>query len=81
MKAKIKSIKLFKSRWGGDCYLVKFRDIRNKEYISYIYPKKKNFTRWKKVLKEGIVLDNLTMLKGKKKYINADCNFKEVKNG
>ena len=75
--AKIIKIKLFKSRYGGDCYLVCFKSDKDKSYNSYIYPKMRNWVRWKKVLKVGIILSGLKLKD--KTLINADSKFKVEK--
>ena len=78
--AKITSIKKRLSRLGGYYYQVFFKDDKGKTYFTYSYPKMRNYFRWKKVLKEGIVLSNLKLLNGKKNIINADSNFKIEEN-
>ena len=74
MTAEIIKIKSFKSRYGGNCYLVCFRSAKGKSYNSYIYPKMRNFVRWRKVLKVGIVLSGLRLKN--KKLVDADSKFK-----
>jgi len=67
------------SRYGNFYYLVCFKSLEGKSYISYIYEKMRNFNRWKKVLKEGITLKGLKLVKGKEKLINADSRFTVLK--
>ncbi len=74
--AKITKIIKKMSRLGGYYYHIFFKGENGKSYFTYIYPKMMNYNRWKKVLKEGIVLSNLRLLKGKINLINADSNFK-----
>lgn len=77
--AQITSIKKKISHLGGFYYHVFFKGENGRDYFTYIYPKMMNFKRWKKVLKEGIVLSDFKLLKGRKNLINADSNFKIVK--
>jgi len=65
------------SRYKGIYYLVYFKDnSNNKMCYTYIYPKMRNFVRWKNILKEGIVLTGLEIYKGR--LINADSRFTVV---
>jgi len=65
------------SRYGSFYYLVCFKSLAGKSYISYIYEKMRNFSRWKKVLREGVTLKGLK-LKGLK-LIDADSRFTVLK--
>ena len=38
----------------------------------------RNFGRWSKVLREGVTLKNLRLVKGKTKLIDADSRFKTL---
>jgi len=67
------------SRYGDKFYLVCFKDLEGNSYISYLYPKMRNFSRWKKVLSVGSVLSGLHTIKGRKNIIDADSRFVEVK--
>ena len=67
------------SRYGGFYYLLCFKNLEGKSYISYIYEKMRNFSRWKKVLKEGITLKGLKLVRGKNKLIDADSRFVVLK--
>ncbi len=69
------------SRYGGFYYLLCFKNLKVKSYISYIYEKMRNFSRWKKVLKEGITLKGLKLVRGKNKLIDADSRFKIIEEG
>jgi hypothetical protein len=75
MIAKITKINIINSKMGGKCYCVNFKDDSNKFYISYIYPRCRNFTRWKKVLDVGTVLSNLKLWKANRNIIDADSKF------
>lgn len=67
------------SKFGGYFYYIFFKSSKNYSYFSCIYPKFKNWSRWKKVMKKGITLSNLRLVEGKKNLINADSNFKVEK--
>lgn len=75
MKAKITKIQKKPSRYGGFFYHVFFSD-GDKSYYSYIYPKMRNFARWKKVLEEGIVLTGLKVMENR--LVDADSRFTVV---
>lgn len=78
MTAQIIKITKSKSRYGGDLFLVCFKSLTGKSYISYIAPKFRNFSRWKKVLDIGITLTGLKLSKKKPNLIDADSRFKVV---
>ena len=75
MTAEIIKISKKRSKYGGIVYLVCFKSLANKSYISYIAPKFRNFSRWKRVLNVGTTLSNLKLVKGKDKMIDADSRF------
>ena len=76
-----KLIKLEKkaSRYGGYFYYAFFKGSDDgKSYYSCLFPKMRNFSRWKKVLEIGTILSNLRLVKGKNKLIDADSKFKVI---
>jgi len=75
MIAQITSIKKKISRHGGDLFVVFMKTNKGENVFTYVYKKMRNYSRWSKVLKEGIILKNLEILKGKKNIINADSKF------
>jgi len=80
MIAKIIKINIINSKMGGKCYCVGFKDDSKNFYISYIYPRCRNFARWKKVLDVGTVLSNLKLWKPNRNIIDADSKFVVVEN-
>ena len=80
MKAKLTKIDKKPSRYGGYFYYAFFSDDKGKSYYTCLYPKMRNFTRWSQVLKEGIILSNLRLVRGKNNLIDADSRFKVVNN-
>ena len=81
MTAELIKINKRPSRYGGYFYLVCFKGLDGKSYISYIYPKMRNYSRWKKVLDTGITLSGLRLVRGKKNLIDADSRFSIVSEG
>jgi len=77
MKAKIIKIKRFTSHHGGLCYLVCFKGDNGRAYRTYIYPKMRNYKNWKNLLKEGIKLQGLNIIKNG--LIDADSPVKRIK--
>ena len=67
------------SRYGGHFYYAFFKTSNGKSVYTCLYPKLRNWNRWKKVLKNGTVFSNLKLVKGKKNLINADSKFKVIK--
>jgi len=78
MTAEIIKINKRPSRYGGYFFLACFKDLEGKSYISYLYPKMRNFSRWKKVLNVGTMLSGLKTVKGRKNMIDADSRFQVV---
>ncbi len=78
MTATIIKISRRPSRYGGHFFLVCFKGLNGQSYISYIYPKLRNYSRWKKVLDTGVMLSGLHCVKGKKNLIDADSRFQIV---
>jgi hypothetical protein len=60
------------SRYGGRFFYVFFKGEDGKQYYTCLYPKCRNFPRWKKVMKEGIILENLNIKDAKTRLIDAD---------
>jgi len=80
MIAEITKIKKKPSRYGGYFYYVFFKSNKGKSYYSCLYPKMRNFIRWRKVLKVGTLLKNLHLVRGHKNIIDADSKFKVINN-
>ena len=72
----IMSLKKKPSRYGGSFWYVFFKSQKGESYYSCIYEKCRNYARWKKVLREGVTLKDLRLVKGKKRLIDADSRFK-----
>lgn len=78
MIAKLIKIKRKPSKYGGYFYYAFFKEKNtDKSYYTCLYPKMRNFTRWKKVMREGVVLKGLKILKNR--LIDADSKFSIVK--
>lgn len=70
MRGEIIKIEKYKSeKHGYDYYLVLFRLENGKTAITYLVPEHKNFRRWKKFLKVGMILQGLRFKNG---LIDAD---------
>jgi len=78
MTAEIIKITKQRSRYGGELYLVCFKSLTGKSYISYLSPKFRNFSRWKKILDVGVVLSGLKLSSKGKSLIDADSRFSVV---
>lgn len=78
MIASITKIEKKPSKFGGIFYYVFFRGIDKNNYYSCIYPAKRNYTRWSKVLRVGVTLKGLKLLRGRKRLIDADSRFKKL---
>lgn len=78
MIATIIKIETKPSRYGGKMKVVFFKGNDGNSYYTYVYERMRNYKRWKKVLKEGVVLKNLNKLKSNKNIIDADSRFKLV---
>ena len=73
MRAQITSFKQQQSKYGDTFFYVFFKDQNGKSFRSCIYQNMRNFAKWKNVLKNGMVLDNLTLKD--KGLIDADSQF------
>lgn len=78
MTVEIIKISKKQSRYGGFFYLVCFKSLEGKSYISYIYKSMRNYKRWRKVLNVGTILSGLKVLKTRKNIIDADSKFAVV---
>lgn len=78
MTAEIVKIQKKPSRYGGFFFYAFFKGLDGKSYYTCLYPKMRNFARWKKVLDVGTTLSNLRLIKDNNKLIDADSNFKVV---
>ncbi len=81
MIAKLVKIEKKASRFGGYFYYVFFREVKTKKsYYSCIFPRLRNWSRWKKVMKVGLIFTGLKLVKKAKKpnLIDADSRFKIV---
>ena len=67
-----------RSRYGGYFYLVCFKSDTGKSYITYIYEKMRNYSRWSKVLNKGVILAGLKLVRGKRNIVDADSRFTVV---
>jgi len=77
MIGKITKIEKRSSRYGGHFFYVFFSGIDGKKYYSCIYPKMRNYKRWKNVLEEGTMLKRLRIFKGN--LVDADSKFEIMK--
>lgn len=76
MKAQITSFKSQKSKYGDTFFYVFFKDQNGKSFRSCIYENMRNFAKWKRILKPGMVLDNLSLKS--KGLIDADSQFQII---
>tara|TARA_R110000796_G_scaffold206680_2_gene323006 strand:- start:20 stop:343 length:324 start_codon:yes stop_codon:yes gene_type:complete len=76
MKAQITSFKKHKSKYGDVFFYVFFKDENGQSLKSCIYPNMRNFQKWDKVVRPGMVLDNLKLKH--KGLIDADSQFHVV---
>jgi hypothetical protein len=77
MRATIISIQRKLSQYGGYFFLVSFKGEDGRSYFTYVYPRMRNYKRWKPLLKEGIVLSGLNTKS--KNLVDADSLIKEEK--
>ena len=78
-----KLIKLEKkiSRFGGYFHYAFFKEVNTgKSYYTCLFPRMRNFKRWKKVMTVGLTYKGLRLLKkgNKPNLIDADSRFKIV---
>lgn len=66
------------SRYGGHFFYAFFKGDDGNSYYTCLYPKMRNYARWKKCLKIGTMFTNFKRVKGKEKLIDADSRFKVV---
>ncbi len=64
------------SKFGGKFFYTEFIDSNNKSYYTCLDPRKKNFIRWKRILKVGVSLKGLKIKEGK--LIDADSRFMKI---
>lgn len=64
------------SKFKGVFYRTEFIDSSNRIYYTCLDPRKKNFIRWKRILKVGTMLKGLKVVSGK--LINADSRFEVI---
>lgn len=79
IQAEITKIDSYNSKYGGQFYYVFFKDKKKRSWKTCIYPKMRNFKRWKPFLKKGTWLNNLTVKDIKKRLIDADSYMSEFK--
>lgn len=77
MTATIITIQRKLSQYGGYYFLVMFKGEDGRSYMTYVYPRMRNYARWKPLLKEGITLTNLNVKS--KTLIDADSLIEEKK--
>lgn len=75
MIAQITEIKKKTSRYGGDLFVIFMKTSKGEIVYTYILPAKRNYVRWKKIMRVGIVLKGLKLLRGRKRLIDADSRF------
>lgn len=74
------------SKWGGYFYRVCFKDIipdensKLKSYTTNVFPKCRNYARWKKIIDMGeraigLELTNLSLWRNSKNIIDADSKY------
>ena len=78
LKAEIISIKKSVSRDGSELIIPCFKLEDGKSAKSYLSPKYGNFSRWKPVLKVGMVIENF-ILRGNSGIIDGDSCFRVVR--
>ena len=77
MIAKIVKIEKKPSRYGGHFFYCFFKTDKGDSFYTCLYPKMRNFKKWQKFMKKGIILKGLEVLKDR--LINADSKIEEVK--
>jgi len=80
MIAKLIKIKKKQSRFGGFFYYAFFKGTDGKSYYSCIFPRMRNYRRWKNVMKVGLVFKGLKLFKkgNRPNLIDADSKFQVV---
>ena len=78
MTAELVKIEKKPSRYGGHFFYAFFKGIDGKPYYTCLFPKMRNYRRWQKVMKIGLVFSDLRLVKGKGNLIDADSRFKIV---
>ena len=81
MIAKLIKLEKRPSRFSGVFYYAFFKEVNTgKSYYTCLYPKMRNFKRWKKVMTIGLTFKGLRLVKktNKKNLIDADSRFKIV---
>lgn len=76
MKAQITSFKKHKSKYGDIFFYVFFKDENGQSFKTCLYTNMRNFQKWDKVVKPGMVLDNLSLKR--KGLIDADSQFQII---
>ncbi len=77
MKATIIKLQKKPSRYGGFFFYCFFKGDDGDSYYTCLYPKMRNFSRWKKILKVGTRLSGLKLVN--KRLVDADSRFVVVK--
>ncbi len=81
MVAKLIKIVKKSSRFGGHFFYIFLKEVNTgKSYYSCIFPRMRNYKRWKKVMTVGLTFKGLRLLKkgNKPNLIDADSRFKIV---
>ena len=71
------------SRFGGHFFYVFFKEVNTgKSYYSCIFPRMRNYKRWRKVMTVGLIFKGLKLLKkgNKPNLIDADSRFVVIEN-
>ena len=64
-----------RSKYGGYFYYAFFKGEDSRSYYTCLYPKMRNYSRWKKVLNIGTTFSNLRLVRDKTKLVDADSKF------
>lgn len=77
MIAKLIRVEKRPSRYGGFFHYAFFKGINGKSYYTCLFPRMRNYSRWKKVMIVGLTFKGLRLLKkgNKKNLIDADSRF------
>jgi hypothetical protein len=79
MQATLVKLEKKPSRYGGYFYYAFFKNKDGKSYYTCLYPKMRNFKKWKPLMKEGITLKGLRIKKDR--LLDADSPIKQVRMG
>lgn len=69
------------SRYGNYFYYAFFKEVNTgKSYYTCLFPRMRNYKRWRKVMTVGLIFEGLKLLKkgNRPNLIDADSKFKIV---